>query len=76
MSNIKYTLCLKNGQVMINNQLVRTNVYVAEDKITDISDKNLESEKIIDCSNLTVLPGVIDSQVHFREPGLEGKETL
>jgi dihydroorotase len=46
------------------------------DKISSISDKSYESEKVIDCSNLTVLPGVIDSQVHFREPGLEGKETL
>jgi dihydroorotase len=31
---------------------------------------------VIDCRGLTILPGVIDSQVHFREPGLEHKETL
>jgi dihydroorotase len=30
----------------------------------------------IDCTGLDVLPGVIDSQVHFREPGLEHKEDL
>ncbi len=30
----------------------------------------------IDCAGLDVLPGVIDSQVHFREPGLEHKEDL
>ncbi len=30
----------------------------------------------IDCSGLTILPGVIDTQVHFREPGLEHKEDL
>ena len=48
MSNTKYTLCLKNGQVMINDQLVRTNVYITDDKITDISDRNLESEKVIE----------------------------
>ena len=76
MSNIKYTLCLKNGQVMINDSLCSTNVYILDGRISAISDKNLDSEKTIDCTNLTVLPGVIDSQVHFREPGLEGKETL
>ena len=76
MSNIKYSLCLKNGQVMINDLLYSTNVYILDGKIAAISDKNLDSEKVIDCTNLTVLPGVIDSQVHFREPGLEGKETL
>ena len=76
MSNIKYTLCLKNGQVMINDSLCSTNVYISDGRISAISDKNFDSEKTIDCTNLTVLPGVIDSQVHFREPGLEGKETL
>jgi dihydroorotase-like cyclic amidohydrolase len=32
--------------------------------------------KIIDCTGLHILPGVVDSQVHFREPGLEHKEDL
>ena len=76
MSNIKYTLCLKNGQVMINDSLYSTNIYILDGRISTISDKNLDSEKTIDCNNLTLLPGVIDSQVQFREPGLDGKETL
>ena len=76
MSNIKYTLCPKNGQVMINDSLYSTNIYILDGRISTISDKNLDSKKTIDCNNLTILPGVIDSQVHFREPGLEGKETL
>ena len=61
---------------MIGNQLISTNIYVDAGKIALISDKKIEAEEIIDCSNLIILPGVIDSQVHFREPGLEGKETL
>ena len=76
MTNKKYTLCFKNGRVMIGGTLQSTNIYILNDKISSISDKSYESEKVINCSNLTVLPGVIDSQVHFREPGLEGKETL
>jgi dihydroorotase len=32
--------------------------------------------EVIDCTGLTILPGVIDSQVHFREPGAEHKEDL
>jgi dihydroorotase len=35
-----------------------------------------ERDKIIDATGLTLLPGVIDPQVHFREPGLEHKEDL
>ena len=76
MSNHPYTLCLKNGHIMINDKLVYTNVYIQDEKISLVSDKNYDVEQTIDCKNLTILPGVIDSQVHFREPGLEGKETL
>ncbi|MEK9977126.1 MAG: amidohydrolase family protein, partial [Gammaproteobacteria bacterium] len=76
MTAENYTLCLKNGQVLIDDQLIKTNVYVQDEKISLISDKNLPSTQIIECKNLIILPGVIDSQVHFREPGLEGKETL
>ena len=35
-----------------------------------------DAGETIDCTGLTVLPGVIDTQVHFREPGLERKEDL
>jgi dihydroorotase len=35
-----------------------------------------DAGEIVDCTGLTVLPGVIDTQVHFREPGLEHKEDL
>ena len=76
MTNTPFDLCLKNGQVMINDNLVQANIYIRSEKISTITDKNLESKETIDCKNLIILPGVIDSQVHFREPGLEGKETL
>jgi len=76
MLNYPYTLCLKNGHVMIKDTLVYTNVYIQDERISLVSDKNYDAEQTIDCKNLTILPGVIDSQVHFREPGLEGKETL
>jgi len=76
MSNHPYTLCLKNGHVMIKDKLVNTNVYIQDEKISLVSDKDYDAEQITDCKYLTILPGVIDSQVHFREPGLEGKETL
>ena len=76
MTSSNYSLCLLNGQVMIDDQLVSTNIYVDKEKISLISDKKIEASETIDCTNLTILPGVIDSQVHFREPGLEGKETL
>jgi len=76
MTITSFDLCLKNGLAMINDDLVQTNIYIKDEKITSITDKSLDSKETIDCKNLIILPGVIDSQVHFREPGLEGKETL
>ena len=76
MSSQHYNMSLKNGQVMIDGELVTTNIYVRDGLIDLISDKNFVSDENIDCNNLIILPGVIDSQVHFREPGLEGKENL
>ena len=35
-----------------------------------------DAGEVFDATGLTVMPGVIDSQVHFREPGLEWKEDL
>ena len=35
-----------------------------------------DASEVIDATGLHVLPGVIDTQVHFREPGLEHKEDL
>ncbi len=53
-------------------------VRIEGDKITQIASEIVptETDKIIDATGLTLLPGVIDPQVHFREPGLEHKEDL
>ena len=59
------------GDVLIRDrQIVQVAPTIAE---TDVSQLVV---KIIDAVGLTLLPGVIDPQVHFREPGLEHKEDL
>jgi len=68
-------LLLKNGIVMTPGGAVRTDVAVAGGRIAAIGD-GLDGGDTIDCTGLHILPGVIDSQVHFREPGLEAKEDL
>jgi dihydroorotase len=50
---------------------------VIDGRIARIGDLSQASAgQVVDASGLTVLPGVIDTQVHFREPGLEWKEDL
>ncbi len=46
-------------------------------KIMALGDLSRASAgEVVDCTGLHILPGVIDSQVHFREPGLDHKEDL
>ena len=72
-----YDLLLKNGKVVLPDGIKDVNVGVVKGKIQAISDNsNISADEIFDCRGLHVLPGVIDSQVHFREPGNEHKETL
>jgi dihydroorotase len=42
----------------------------------EITASATQADRVIDANGLTLLPGVIDPQVHFREPGLEHKEDL
>ena len=72
-----YDLLIKNGDVVVGNTFENLNIGIKDNKITLLSTtNNYEASNIIDAKNLTILPGVIDSQVHFREPGSEHKEDL
>ena len=52
-------------------------IAVQNQKISDIAGTlNFTADKVLNLKGLTVLPGAIDSQVHFREPGLTHKEDL
>ena len=75
--NIEYDLILKNGTVVLPGETTKVDVGIKNDKIHTIGClTDSHAKNVIDCDNLHVLPGVIDSQVHFREPGLENKENL
>lgn len=80
---IIHDVILKNATVLVfdtkKNQLVKTetNVAIKDGRISEIStEANLQSLKSVDLKGLTLLPGLIDSQVHFREPGFTHKEDL
>jgi dihydroorotase len=70
-----YDLILKNGTVWTVGGPIAANVGVTDGKIAGIGVDG-DAGETIDCTGLDILPGVIDSQVHFREPGLEPKEDL
>ena len=73
----RYDLVVRGGEVFTPAGLERVDLGVTGGKITAIGDlANAEAGEVVDAAGLTVLPGVIDTQVHFREPGLEHKEDI
>ncbi|MGN8001187.1 dihydroorotase [Sphingomonas sp. 22176] len=73
MANVE--LKLRGGRVHLPSGPAEVDVGVSGGKIVAIGNVG-DAGETIDCTGLDVLPGVIDSQVHFREPGLEYKEDL
>ena len=72
-----YDLILKGGTVVSPGGEARADIGVTGERIAFIGDlSGASAGEVYDASGLHVLPGVIDSQVHFREPGLEYKEDL
>ena len=69
-------LIIKNGQLVTPSGIHSGEVVCKDGKIVALNARDWHAEQVIDAQGLHVLPGVIDSQVHFREPGLEHKETL
>ena len=79
--NEEFDYILKSGEVVTRVkgqwQKVKTDIGLKAGKIVKLGDlKDHSCQRTFDCQGLTVLPGLIDSQVHFREPGLEYKEDL
>ncbi|HWA61881.1 MAG TPA: amidohydrolase family protein, partial [Caulobacteraceae bacterium] len=72
-----YDLIVRGGEVVSHAGRGRADIGVRAGKFAAIGDLGHASAgEVFDAAGLTVMPGVIDSQVHFREPGLEWKEDL
>jgi dihydroorotase len=69
-------LIIKNGSSYIDGELKELNIGIKDSKIVEIGKIVTETKNILDATNLIVLPGCIDTQVHFREPGSTEAEDL
>ena len=68
-------ILIKNATIVNENEIIESDVLIENDLISKI-EKNISAEnidQIIDASGKYLLPGIIDDQVHFREPGLTWK---
>ncbi|MEK0178140.1 MAG: dihydroorotase [Oscillatoriales cyanobacterium] len=72
------SLLIRHARILLpNGEFLPGDVQICDGKIVGVAAEIVASgDREIDASGLTLLPGVIDPQVHFREPGLEHKEDL
>lgn len=67
---------IKNANVLYKGKLQKVDVLFDEKQILDIKKNINEEAKVIDANGLTLLPGLVDVHVHFRQPGKEESETI
>ena len=71
-----YSLIIKNGTCYIDGKLTKVDIALSDNKIKKIGKIELNSSKVFDATGKVVLPGIIDTQTHFREPGSTDVEDL
>ena len=72
-----HDLILKNGTLVNEGSIYESDIAIKGDRIEKISSSvDAEAKKIIDLDGKYILPGLIDDQVHFREPGLTHKGNI
>lgn len=72
-----YDAIIRGGTIVNHDGRGEADIGIKDGKIAAIGDlKTVDADKVIDATGLHILPGVIDSQVHFREPGPMHKENL
>jgi len=68
---------IRNAIVVLPSETLQTSVLVKGTKIADIDPAiHTVADVVVDAVGLHLLPGAIDDQVHFREPGLTHKEDI
>src|SRR5262245_11883405 len=72
-----FDLVIKGGTIVNHDGVAQGDVGISGGRITALGSIAREAgAQVFDATGLHVLPGVIDSHVHFREPGSEQKEDL
>ena len=71
------SILIKNGRIVNRGQIIAADLFIQNGRIEQIDSQiDRAADREIDATNRFILPGIIDDQVHFREPGLTHKADL
>ena len=73
---MSFDTIFKNANITTEDKNFSADIGVKDGVISEIGNLNDNAETILNLKNLDLIPGVIDTQVHFREPGATHKEDL
>src|SRR5262245_54074024 len=71
---MEFDLVLSGGDAVVGGRVDRVNIGIADGRIRAVTSSSLTGKENLDCKGRIVLPGCIDTHVHFREPGRTDKE--
>lgn len=72
-------ILIKNARIINEGKIISSDIFIENEMIKEVSKSislKSSSVQIIDAENNFVMPGIIDDQVHFREPGLTHKADI
>ncbi len=70
-------LLIKNATIVLPNEMAKTNLLIRDGKIAMIDPAiQTTADEVIQAEGMHLIPGCVDDQVHFRDPGLTHKEDL
>ena len=71
------TFLIKNGNVVLDNDIKTLDILIKNGVIENLGiNLKCPNAKVIDAKNLTIIPGIVDMHVHFRDPGFCQKEDI
>ena len=71
------TTLIRNAFIINEGQIFIADVFIQNGLITQIGQSlNVQADSSIDAEGMYLMPGIIDDQVHFREPGLTHKAEI
>ena len=73
---MSFDIIFKNANITTEDKNFSADIGVKDGVISEIGNINDNAETVLNLKNLDLIPGVIDTQVHFREPGATHKEDL